>query len=607
MADPQLCAPTLLTYQPILEQALQSMHDPDVQISTKATNQFCQILDFYLELSTLLDPILPHLVTTTTSLLQSRLQPFLSQTPQSTPSPSQTHLLILPSQALYTILKVRRPKNVLPYLPHQVSDLRYLLLATEYVETHCQSHQFWYLRSVLFRSLSVAIRVPFPLHTITEPSSLNSILSHSQHALSAPDPISHAAAAFLAHLVSRRDTTTHRTNLINWAIESLSSSNPGTRTTALLFLTATFKQAHRDDLSSHALLVLNSLIPSIDTILTTPIANTTESHLLVKALQRTALVLLPPRPAAWRYSRQIHRLRSSQQPISSNFDLDHDDQTSAQGIPPEAAEPLEVVLDALMTGLSHLQYYVRWSCAKGIGRLTARLPKELARDVADSVVALLTEDELAQARPDASWQGACLAIAELARRGLLLPAETPFQQALNAVQSAACFDVRRGATTVGQNVRDAACYVVWSIARAYDAQHVAPFASCIASAMVPLALLDREVNCRRAASAALQECVGRLEEKVFKDGITLITIADYFSLGNRSAAYLELAPKVAMLNDGEHFQALVNDIWKKKLVHWDHAIRVLAAQALAKFVPMDNQEIIIKQVIPELVTTATKE
>jgi hypothetical protein len=59
---------------------------------------------------------------------------------------------------------------------------------------------------------------------------------------------------------------------------------------------------------------------------------------------------------------------------------------------------------------------VRWSAAKGIGRVTGRLPADFADEVVGSVVELFRPVE-----GDGAWHGACLAIAELSRRGLLLP------------------------------------------------------------------------------------------------------------------------------------------------------------------------------------------
>ncbi len=52
----------------------------------------------------------------------------------------------------------------------------------------------------------------------------------------------------------------------------------------------------------------------------------------------------------------------------------------------------------------------------GIGRVTGRLPRDLADDVVGSLLGLFSLRE-----SDAAWHGGCLAMAELGRRGLLLP------------------------------------------------------------------------------------------------------------------------------------------------------------------------------------------
>ena len=58
---------------------------------------------------------------------------------------------------------------------------------------------------------------------------------------------------------------------------------------------------------------------------------------------------------------------------------------------------------------------------------------------------------------------------------------------------------------IGAHVRDAACYVVWALARAYDKNVMVAHVRTLAAALLPVALFDREVNCRRAAAAAVQD------------------------------------------------------------------------------------------------------
>lgn len=207
-----------------------------------------------------------------------------------------------------------------------------------------------------------------------------------------------------------------------------------------------------------------------------------------------------------------------------------------------------------------LMYFTfRWSAAKGIGRVTGRLPKELADEVVASVLELFSVQNA-----DSAWHGGCLALAELGgsfgfgmihikivyffrifiwtyflftgKRGLLLPQR--LGEVVPVVLKALFYDEARGYVSVGSHIRDAACYVCWAFARAYDTEVFKPYVKDIAGALVVVTVFDREINCRRAASAAFQENVGR--QGSFPHGIEILTTADYFAVGVRSNAYLNI-------------------------------------------------------------------
>jgi hypothetical protein len=65
----------------------------------------------------------------------------------------------------------------------------------------------------------------------------------------------------------------------------------------------------------------------------------------------------------------------------------------------------------------------------------------------------------------------------------------------------------------------------------------------LSTGLVVVALFDREINCRRAASAAFQENVGR--QGNFPHGIDIVTTLDFFSLSVRNETYTKLSVKIA--------------------------------------------------------------
>ena len=73
---------------------------------------------------------------------------------------------------------------------------------------------------------------------------------------------------------------------------------------------------------------------------------------------------------------------------------------------------------------------------------------------------------------------------------------------MSFLNKALLYDENKGSFSAGANVRDAACYVAWAFARAYDAEILEPYIIDLDKTLLIISLYDREVNCRRAASAA---------------------------------------------------------------------------------------------------------
>ena len=91
----------------------------------------------------------------------------------------------------------------------------------------------------------------------------------------------------------------------------------------------------------------------------------------------------------------------------------------------------------------------------------------------------------------------------------------------------------------------------------------------LASKLINISLFDREVNCRRAASATFQEAVGR--QGTFPHGIEILTEADYFTLSNRVNAYLNVSCFVGQFD--EYWLSMLKYLSDVQLKHWEPAMR----------------------------------
>ncbi|ENH68917.1 Tubulin-specific chaperone D [Fusarium oxysporum f. sp. cubense race 1] len=117
--------------------------------------------------------------------------------------------------------------------------------------------------------------------------------------------------------------------------------------------------------------------------------------------------------------------------------------------------------------------------------------------------------------------------------------------------------------SVGTNVRDAACFGIWALARRYTSSELLaipthsvfaakahPATSSIlqvlATELVVTASLDPAGNIRRGASAALQELVGRHPDTV-EQGIWVVQTVDYHAVARRSRAIEEVAVNATRL------------------------------------------------------------
>eukprot|EP00605_Chrysophyceae_sp_TOSAG23-4_P001221 GSChrysophyteH1.ASY1.ANO1.1331.1 assembled CDS len=250
--------------------------------------------------------------------------------------------------------------------------------------------------------------------------------------------------------------------------------------------------------------------------------------LTCKLIQRIGMTYLPPRVAAWRYER-------GQRSLLKNLGDNNDDNDAAATAGSRDA-------------LDKQQKISEPPLADGVDL-------DELEDIIDHLLTSLTDKDtavleiFADPNNESAWHGGCLALAELTRRGLLLPER--LQDAMPILEKAIHFDIVRGQHSVGAHVRDAACYVCWAFARAYSPQVMRPFIKSMSASMLITCLYDH-----------------------------------YFSLGNRVNAYLQIAPEIAKMDD-DHHATLMYHLADIKVAHWDAGIRQLCSKAIAQLVPIN--------------------
>uniref|UniRef100_H2QE60 Tubulin-specific chaperone D n=2 Tax=Homininae TaxID=207598 RepID=H2QE60_PANTR len=511
-----------------------------------ALERFRVIMDKYQEQPHLLDPHLEWMMNLLLDIVQDQTSP--------------ASLVHLAFKFLYIITKVRGYKTFLRLFPHEVADVEPVLdLVTI---QNPKDHEAWETRYMLLLWLSVTCLIPFDFsrldgNLLTQPgqtrmSIMDRILQIAESYLIVSDKARDAAAVLVSRFITRPDVKQSKmAEFLDWSLCNLARSSFQTMQGVITMdgtlqaLAQIFKHGKREDCLPYAATVLRCLDGC-----RLPESNQTLLRKLgVKLVQRLGLTFLKPKVAAWRYQRGCRSLaanlqlltqgQSEQKPLILTEDDDEDD---------DVPEGVERVIEQLLVGLKDKDTVVRWSAAKGIGRMAGRLPRALADDVVGSVLDCFSFQET-----DKAWHGGCLALAELGRRGLLLPSR--LVDVVAVILKALTYDEKRGACSVGTNVRDAACYVCWAFARAYEPQELKPFVTAISSALVIAAVFDRDINCRRAASGT------------FPHGIDILTTADYFAVGNRSNCFLVISVFIAGFP--EYTQPMIDHLVTMKINHWD--------------------------------------
>ena len=156
-----------------------------------------------------------------------------------------------------------------------------------------------------------------------------------------------------------------------------------------------YKYGKREDLLKYTWPTLEQLMKH-DLLTQSQLAVVRKFHM--KIVQRIGITFFRFKIAKWRYERGsrilMNNITNKNTPGMVESVKKHDEQSKTkegdgdddEKIPNE----IEEIIEQLLFGLKDKDTIVRWSSAKGIGRITNRLPKDMAEDVLVSVLDLFT-------------------------------------------------------------------------------------------------------------------------------------------------------------------------------------------------------------------------
>ncbi|KAF4617278.1 hypothetical protein D9613_005867 [Agrocybe pediades] len=524
-----------------------------------AMQHFMTMLDEYQEQSYLLDPYLEQLLSPTVEKIKDYAK-FCVENPTKKGSTWRANRTAL---ILYSYIKFRGYKTIIRFFPHEIADLSIALEFMQIPDGIIQTPYFWAMRYVTLLWLYIICIIPFDLAQFDEADKIGhtaeSLQSVAKAYLGSAGLEREAAALLLSRLYIRKDTGSKFHDFVQWS-ESFLKEDTADRFKALgvlKVLCEVVKSGSAEQVKNElpTLLSIGHIIQDSSKYSN----NTVLRKLRTKLIARVGLRLLP----AVNIKRQARSL-SAEGPVEA----DEDDQDI------DVPDEIEDILGQTFEALQDRDTIVRWSAAKGVARIAQRLPKDFAGQVLETVMGLFEIHSIAAASlydlpaiAEGTWHGACLACAEIARRGLVGPEHLP--QLVEWLSKA-------WAHSIGSNVRDAAAYVLWALARTQNKAALIPYATNLAQRLIAVAVYDREVHIRRAASAAFQEHVGR--NSLFPHGIDVLGKTDFYAVSIRKHAFLAAAPQVA--EHVEYRDFLVNHVLDVVLRHWDITMRELGSQSL---------------------------
>lgn len=300
----------------------------------KCYEQYSEILSRYQEQPHLLDPHLVNLIEKILVIIRDVESP--------------DGLVHASFKYLYQICKVRTFKVFVKFLPHELSDLDFVLNLLE--KQDLEDSEKWETRYMLLLWMSILILNPFhlsrldvystsaaPNTAVPTSTKMGRIYNICKINCRGNDSCSTVASFLAAKFLIRNDikvrknyqqTISNITNnfslkdiylapFFDWVFDEVKNDGTAVRYGSLAAIASIFKHGKREDLLHFAPHVLKWLLEQ-------DFKNSTDflkNKLYVKIIQRLGLTLLPPKIAKWRYQRGSRSLQVCYKSINLKYKI----------------------------------------------------------------------------------------------------------------------------------------------------------------------------------------------------------------------------------------------------------------------------------------------
>ncbi|KAG4027300.1 hypothetical protein MFRU_031g00480 [Monilinia fructicola] len=534
------------------------------RVRTIETERLTALLDNFQELPQLLDTHLQRLVPT----LANAFLASISKPPSKSSTPHTRLLIPLRKaicQLLYTFCKVRGEKVIVQCLSPENKHIDVLLSAiekgtsvsNERCEEQLDELWGWEERYITLLWLSHLIIAPFDLKSLsshTSPSGIVSSLPGLDLPVNVPDvPLRSVSLAFKYLSSSGKEKDSAKTLLVRVVLRKDMQELGLLRSLVMWSISALQSIETKQDIHyiNGVLSFLSGILrSSMDTAYMDPYLELVfrsiqgimdPSHPSCAEIQNSAV----SRKLAIKIFRSIALLN-----LRPSF--------------PTIDDILNDSVDFILEMLSNRSTPVRLAASKALSVIILRIQPEFASQLVSVILDMLKETDT-----DAfTWHGQILTLSHLlyrhsAPRDLL-------GEVIALVLKALSYERKSiSGSSIGTNVRDAANFGIWALARRYSTaelqdirieceEFIYPSGTnttiqVLATHLVVSACLDPAGNIRRGSSAALQELIGRHPGTII-EALNLVQIVDYHAVALRSRGILEVAVSASLLSYNTHHE-----------------------------------------------------